>query len=154
MNVIVTGGAGYIGSHTCLELLNAGYQVTVIDNLCNASRESIRRVEALTGKAIAFHEVDLCDLDALRAVFRRTPEAKAVIHFAGLKAVGESVQHPLRYYRNNLDSTLNLCQAMREHGVHGTWFFPLRPRSMAIRPLSLSGRIFRFPVLTRMGGPN
>ena len=117
MNVIVTGGAGYIGSHTCLELLNAGYQVTVIANLCNASRESIRRVEALTGKAIAFHEVDLCDLDALRAVFRRTPEAKAVIHFAGLKAVGESVQHPLRYYRNNLDSTLNLCQAMREHGV-------------------------------------
>lgn len=117
MNVIVTGGAGYIGSHTCLELLNAGYRVTVIDNLCNASRESISRVEALTGKSIAFHEVDLCDLEALRKVFAHTSQITAVIHFAGLKAVGESVQQPLRYYRNNIDSTLNLCQVMWEHGV-------------------------------------
>ena len=117
MHVIVTGGAGYIGSHTCLELLNAGCRVTVVDNLCNSSRESIRRVEALSGKTIAFHEVDLLDLDALRAVFKQTPDAEAVIHFAGLKAVGESVQKPLLYYRNNLDATLNLCQVMAEHNL-------------------------------------
>ncbi len=117
MHVIVTGGAGYIGSHTCLELLNAGCRVTVVDNLCNSSRESIRRVEALSGKTIAFHEVDLLDLDALRTVFKQAPDAEAVIHFAGLKAVGESVQKPLLYYRNNLDATLNLCQVMAEHNL-------------------------------------
>ena len=117
MHVIVTGGAGYIGSHTCLELLNAGCRVTVVDNLCNSSRESIRRGEALSGKTIAFHEVDLLNLDALRTVFKQTPDAEAVIHFAGLKAVGESVQKPLLYYRNNLDATLNLCQVMAEHNL-------------------------------------
>lgn len=117
MHVIVTGGAGYIGSHTCLELLDAGYQVTVIDNLCNASRESIRRVEELTGKSIDFHEIDLLNLEAVRDVFARASDAAAVIHFAGLKAVGESVVQPLRYYRNNLDSTLNLCQVMQEQGM-------------------------------------
>jgi len=117
MHVIVTGGAGYIGSHTCLELLNAGCRVTVVDNLCNSSRESIRRVEALSGKTIAFHEVDLLDLNALRTVFKQAPDAEAVIHFAGLKAVGESVQKPLIYYRNNLDATLNLCQVMAEHNL-------------------------------------
>lgn len=117
MHVIVTGGAGYIGSHTCLELLSAGYRVSVIDNLCNASRESLRRVEQLTGKSIAFHETDLLDIDGVRTVFDRTPDASAVIHFAGLKAVGESVVKPLRYYHNNLGSTLNLCQVMAERGV-------------------------------------
>ena len=117
MHVIVTGGAGYIGSHTCLELLQAGYQVTVIDNLCNASRESLIRVEQLAGKPITFFEIDLLDIDGLRQVFRQTPEANAVIHFAGLKAVGESVQQPLRYYQNNLFATLNLCQVMAEQGV-------------------------------------
>ena len=117
MHVIVTGGAGYIGSHTCLELLNAGHRVTVIDNLCNSSRESIRRVEELTGKAVAFFEVDLLDTDKLRDVFVRTPEATAVIHFAGLKAVGESVAKPWLYYHNNLGSTLNLCRVMAERGV-------------------------------------
>jgi len=117
MHIIVTGGAGYIGSHTCLELLNAGHQVTVIDNLCNSSRESIRRVEELTGKSIAFFKVDLLDADKLRDVFVRTPDAAAVVHFAGLKAVGESVEQPLRYYHNNLGSTLNLCRIMQEQGV-------------------------------------
>jgi UDP-glucose 4-epimerase len=122
MHVIVTGGAGYIGSHTCLELLTAGYQVTVIDNLCNASRESIRRVEELTGKPIAFFEVDLLDTDRLRDVFTQTPNAAAVIHFAGLKAVGESVEKPLLYYQNNLGSTLNLCHIMQEHGLFNIVF--------------------------------
>ena len=117
MHVLVTGGAGYIGSHTCLELLHSGHQVTVIDNLANSSREALRRVEALSGRTLTFHEVDLLDLDALRTVFRQTPEATAVIHFAGLKAVGESVRIPLRYYQNNLNGTLNLCQVMAEQEV-------------------------------------
>jgi UDP-glucose 4-epimerase len=92
-------------------------QVTVIDNLCNASRKSIRRVEELTGKSIAFFEVDLLDTAKLRDVFAQTPDAAAVIHFAGHKAVGESVEQPLRYYRNNLGSTLNLCRVMQERGL-------------------------------------
>ena len=117
MHVLVTGGAGYIGSHTCLELLHSGHRVTVIDNLANSSREALRRVEALCGQPLTFHQVDLLDLDALRRVFRQIPEAGAVIHFAGLKAVGESVQVPLRYYQNNLIGTLNLCQVMNEAGV-------------------------------------
>ncbi len=122
MRVIVTGGAGYIGSHTCLELLNAGYQVTVVDNLCNSSRESIHRVEALTGKSITFFEVDLLDRDLLHEVFVQSPDAQAVIHFAGLKAVGESVQRPLLYYQNNLTATLNLCQVMQDRGLKNIVF--------------------------------
>jgi UDP-glucose-4-epimerase len=117
MHVIVTGGAGYIGSHTCLELLHAGYQVTVIDNLCNSSRKSLRRVEELTGKSLTFFEVDLLDEDRLREVFVQTPDATAVIHFAGLKAVGESVAKPWLYYHNNLGATLNLCRIMAERHV-------------------------------------
>lgn len=117
MHVIVTGGAGYIGSHTCLELLHAGHRVTVIDNLCNSSKESIRRVEELTGRSIAFHEIDLVDMQAVRAAFAQVEDGDAVIHCAGLKAVGESVTQPLRYYRNNLDATLNLCQVMLERGI-------------------------------------
>jgi UDP-glucose 4-epimerase len=156
MHVIVTGGAGYIGSHTCLELLNAGWQVTVIDNLCNASRESIRRVEALSGKTIAFHEVDLLDLDALRAVFRQAPDAQAVIHFAGLKAVGESVQKPLLYYRNNIGATLNLCQAMTEQGLTNIVFSSSAtvygdPASVPIRedfPLSCTNPYGRTKLMT------
>ena len=122
MRVIVTGGAGYIGSHTCLELLQAGYEVTVVDNLCNASRESLVRVEQLTGKTIAFHPVDLLDIEGLRQVFAQSPETGAVIHFAGLKAVGESVRQPLRYYQNNLFATLHLCQVMAEQGIKDVVF--------------------------------
>ncbi len=117
MHVLVTGGAGYIGSHTCLELLGAGHSVTVVDNLCNSSRFAIERVEELSGKAINFIELDLLDIDGLRQVFSRHGDLQAAIHFAGLKAVGESVEQPLRYYQNNLIATLNLCQVMSEHDV-------------------------------------
>ena len=117
MHVLVTGGAGYIGSHTCLELLNAGHTVTVVDNLCNSSRIAVIRVEELSGKKINFIELDLLDMPGLNEVFNRHADIGAVIHFAGLKAVGESVEQPLRYYQNNLISTLNLCEAMAAHGV-------------------------------------
>ncbi len=116
MDILVTGGAGYIGSHTCLELLQAGHRVTVVDNLSNASRESLHRVEALTGERLNFHAVDLLDREALRAVFAATA-VDAVIHFAGKKAVAESVAEPLLYYQNNVGGTLVLCQVMAEFAV-------------------------------------
>ncbi|MBU0510514.1 MAG: UDP-glucose 4-epimerase GalE [Chloroflexi bacterium] len=116
MKILVTGGAGYIGSHTCVELLQAGYEVIVVDNLSNSKEESLRRVRELTGKTLEFHKVDLLDREALSAVFRSTP-VDAVIHFAGLKAVGESVSVPLHYYRNNVAGTVTLCEVMQEHGV-------------------------------------
>ena len=122
MHILVTGGAGYIGSHTCLELLESGHQVTVIDNLCNASREGLRRVEKLTGKSLGFFQVDLLDADALNMVFRQNADATAVIHFAGLKAVGESVDKPLLYYQNNLTGTMNLCQSMQQHRIRNMVF--------------------------------
>ncbi len=122
MHIIVTGGAGYIGSHTCLELLNTGHEVTVIDNLCNANQEGLRRVEQLTGKTIRFFQVDLLDSVAVDQVFKESPTATAVIHFAGLKAVGESVEKPLLYYKNNLTGTLNLCQIMQDHGIKNIVF--------------------------------
>ena len=116
MRVLVTGGAGYIGSHTALELLNAGHEVCVVDNLSNSSRESLRRVEALTGGSIDFREVDVLDKPALTDVVAGAG-FDAVIHFAALKAVGESVAQPLRYYQNNITGTLALCEVMREQGV-------------------------------------
>lgn len=116
MHILVTGGSGYIGSHTCLELLNKAFDVTVIDNLSNSSRESIRRVEGITGKKLPFHEIDLCDKSAVNQIFDDN-NFNAVIHFAGYKAVGDSVVEPLNYYRNNLDSTLTLCEVMKAHGV-------------------------------------
>lgn len=121
MKVLVTGGAGYIGSHTCLELLAAGFEVTVVDNLANSSKESLRRVEKLTGKSIQFHNVDLCDKQAILEVVG-SDAFDSVIHFAALKAVGESVAKPLEYYENNLSGTLNLCFAMREHGIKNLVF--------------------------------
>lgn len=116
MHVLVTGGAGYIGSHTCLELLEAGYQVSVVDNLSNSSSESLRRVASLTGKEIAFREADLLDAPTLDEVFQQN-KFDAVVHFAALKAVGESVSKPLEYYQNNITGTVNLCQAMQRYGV-------------------------------------
>lgn len=116
MSILVTGGAGYIGSHTCLELLNAGYEVVVIDNLCNSCEESMKRVEELTGKTLKFYEADLLDQPAVEKVFDQE-NIEAVIHFAGLKAVGESVYKPLEYYHNNITGTLILCDVMRKHNV-------------------------------------
>jgi UDP-glucose 4-epimerase len=116
MNILVTGGAGYIGSHTVVELLGQGHAVTVVDNLCNSKAEAVRRLERITGRAIAFHRADLRDRAALAAVFAGAP-FEAVIHFAGLKAVGESVRQPLAYYDNNLTGTLALLETMQAHGV-------------------------------------
>ena len=121
MSILVTGGAGYIGSHTCVELLNRGYEVVVVDNLSNSSRESIRRVEELTGKKITFYEADLLDADAMEEIFD-IEMIDAVIHFAGLKAVGESVAKPLEYFHNNLTGTFILCDVMRRHGVKNIVF--------------------------------
>jgi len=121
MSILVTGGAGFIGSHTCVELLNAGYQVVAADNLVNSSRESLNRVSEITGKDITFYEVDLLDEQKLNQVFDHE-NIEAVIHFAGLKAVGESVYKPLEYYHNNLTGTLILCGCMRKHGVKNIVF--------------------------------
>ena len=115
MNILVTGGAGYIGSHTCVELLNGGYDVTVIDNLCNANPKSLKRVEAITGRKVKFYEGDVRDEALLRKIFAEN-EISAVIHFAGLKAVGESVAQPWRYYDNNLNTTLVLTKVMTDVG--------------------------------------
>ena len=112
MNILVTGGAGYIGSHTIVELLSNGHKVVVVDNLSNSSRESLNRVERITGKNIEFHEADVRDADALDAIFN-AHSIDAVIHFAGLKAVGESVAKALYYYQNNLESTLTLLERMK-----------------------------------------
>jgi UDP-glucose 4-epimerase len=116
MKVLVTGGAGYIGSHTCVELLKAGHDVVVVDNLSNSSEESLRRVQRIAGRAPVFERVDIRDGAGLDRIFGEHA-IDAVIHFAGLKAVGESVQQPLRYYRNNVEGTLALCEAMSSHGV-------------------------------------
>ena len=114
--ILVTGGAGYIGSHTCIELLQEGHEIVVADNLVNSSEEAINRVRQLTGRTFPFYRLDVCDRDKLDQVFSQN-HIDAVIHFAGLKAVGESVEKPLAYYRNNLDSTLTLCEIMQEHQV-------------------------------------
>ncbi len=121
MDVLVTGGAGYIGSHTCIELLGAGHNVIVVDNLSNSSYEALRRVEEITGQRVKFHQIDICDKEALETVFRGNP-IDAVIHFAGLKAVGESVEKPYLYYHNNVHGTLVLCDVMSRHEVFNLVF--------------------------------
>ncbi len=121
MAILVTGGAGYIGSHTCIELINAGYDIVVLDNLYNSCEESLKRVEKIVGKEIKFYEADIRDGEALKKIFDEE-EIDAVIHFAGLKAVGESVAKPLEYYDNNIAGTLVLCNAMRNAGVKNIIF--------------------------------
>lgn len=121
MAILVTGGAGYIGSHTCIELLNAGYEVVVVDNLCNSCMESVKRVEEITGKKVTFYEEDILNRAGLEKIFEKE-SIDSVVHFAGLKAVGESVRKPLEYYQNNIAGTLVLCEVMREHGVKNIVF--------------------------------
>ena len=144
MSILVTGGTGYIGSHTVVELLNTGNDVVIVDNLSNSKICVLDRIETITGKRPEFIECDLCDLDSLEAVFASHPDIESVIHFAGLKAVGESVSLPVKYYYNNLTSTLNLLDCMLRHGVYRIVFSSSAtvyglPKSVPIRedfPLS------------------
>ena len=121
MNVLLAGGAGYIGSHTCVELIEAGHTVVIADNFANSCPEAVRRVEEITGASIPLYEADVCDRAATEKIFSEN-QIDAVIHFAGLKAVGESVEKPLLYYRNNIDSTLTLLEAMKKFGVNNFIF--------------------------------
>ena len=121
MNVLLAGGAGYIGSHTCVELLNAGHDVIVADNFSNSCPEAIKRVEEITGKKVPLYEAHVCKKDAVDKIFAEN-KIDAVIHFAGLKAVGESCEKPVMYYRNNIDSTLTLLEAMKKYGVNNFIF--------------------------------
>jgi UDP-glucose 4-epimerase len=121
VKLLVTGGAGYIGSHTTVELLHAGHQIVVVDNLSNSKEEALKRVQELSGKSLVFYKVDLRDRDGLQAVFKSHP-FDAVIHFAGLKSPGESVSFPLRYYHNNVTGTIILCETMAEFGVKSLVF--------------------------------
>lgn len=121
MNILVTGGAGYIGTHTIIELLGAGHTVVVVDSLVNSNEESLRRVEKITGQKVPFYKIDCRDAFSLTKIFT-DHTIESVIHFAGLKAVGESVQHPLLYYRDNIDSTLSLLEVMQTYGVKNLVF--------------------------------
>ena len=136
MAILVTGGAGYIGSHTCVELVNAGYEVVVVDNLSNSKMESLSRVKEIIGKDITFYEVDILNRKDLEKVFAEN-KIDAVIHFAGLKAVGESVQIPLHYYHNNITGTLILCEVMNQYGSIN-WCLVHLPLCMVCR------KVFRF----------
>lgn len=121
MNVLLAGGAGYIGSHTCVELINAGHDVVIADNFSNSCPVAVERVEELTGRKIPLYEADVCDRDAVEKIFSEN-KIDAVIHFAGLKAVGESCEKPVEYYRNNIDSTITLLEVMKKHGVNNFIF--------------------------------
>ncbi|MCX4325692.1 MAG: UDP-glucose 4-epimerase GalE [Lachnospiraceae bacterium] len=144
-NILVTGGAGFIGSHTVVELLNAGYGVVVLDNLVNSSSESLERVKKITGKSIKFYKDDLLDKEALQNIFEKE-DISSVIHFAGLKAVGESCRIPLEYFNNNITGTINLLMAMEQYNVKSLVFSSSatvygKPESVPIRedfPLSVS----------------
>lgn len=121
MKILLTGGAGYIGSHTAIELMNAGYEIVICDDFSNSKPEAVKRIREISGKDFAFYRVNVCDKKALEEVFEKE-EISSVIHFAGFKAVGESVAKPLEYYKNNLDSTLTLLEVMKEHGVKNIIF--------------------------------
>lgn len=121
MSILVTGGTGYIGSHTCVELLDAGHDVIVVDNLSNSKIKAIDHIEGITGKILKFYKLDILNREGMYNVFEEN-DIEAVIHFAGLKAVEESVEEPLRYYQNNITGTLVLCEAMQRYGVKNMVF--------------------------------
>ena len=121
MKILVTGGAGYIGSHTCVELTEEGYEVVIVDNLYNASEKAVERIKEITGKDVVFYRADIRDYNAMNDIFAKE-KPDAVIHFAGMKAVGESVSKPMEYYENNIGGTLTLCKAMRENGCKNMIF--------------------------------
>ena len=120
--ILVTGGTGFIGSHTTVELQQAGYKVVIVDNLSNSKKEVVDGIEKITGVRPAFEQVDCCDLKALEGVFEKYPDIQGIIHFAASKAVGESVEKPLLYYRNNINSLINLLELMPKHHVKGIIF--------------------------------
>ncbi len=122
MKILVTGGAGYIGSHTCVELLDNGYEVVILDNLYNSNEKAVDRIEEISGKKVKFYKADMLDKPAMTAIFDENPDIAAVIHFAGLKAVGESVRKPVEYYQTNINGTLNLVDVMRQHGCKNIIF--------------------------------
>ena len=121
MKILVTGGAGYIGSHTCVELLNAGYEVVILDNLYNSNRKAVDRIEQITNKSVIFYEIDITDKEAVQRLFDEQ-DIDGVIHFAGLKAVGESVHKPIEYYHTNIEGTLILVDQMQKHHVKNLIF--------------------------------
>ena len=152
MNILVTGGAGFIGSHTIVELLNAGHNVVVMDNLSNSKITSLKRVEELTGRSVVFEKIDLLDTDGMDTLFTNH-DIDAVIHFAGLKAVGESVEKPLFYYENNVTGTINLCNLMNKHGVK-RMVFSSSATVYGNPSESLSPKHRNFLLQTRMGRQN
>lgn len=121
MNVLLTGGAGFIGSHTAVELVEKGHDIVIIDNFCNSKTESVRRIEKIIGRPVKLYRADVCDREALETIFQEN-KLDAVIHFAGLKSVGESLQMPMTYYRNNIDSTLTLLEVMKKYGCQNLIF--------------------------------
>ena len=153
MAILITGGTGFIGSHTVVELLNIGEEVIIVDNLCNSKLCVLDRIEAITGKRPIFYKVDLLDRAALAEVFEKHKNIDSVIHFAGLKAVGESVSMPLHYYHNNLTGTFNLCEEMIAHGIMRIVFRPRRRFTGCLRAFR-SRRISRFRPQIRMAKPS
>ena len=138
MKVLFTGGLGYIGSHTAVEIMNAGYDVVIVDNLSNSKEEVLTKIETLTGKSVSFYKLDVCDKEKFEEVFIAHPDIFAVIHFAGYKAVGESVKKPLMYYENNLISTYNLLELMQKYNVKNLIFSSSATVYEANQPMPLS----------------
>ena len=153
MSILVTGGAGYIGSHTVVELQNAGYDVVVADNLCNSSEKSLERVEKITGKPVKFYKADILDRDALNEVFDKE-EIDSCIHFAGLKAVGESVTKPWEYYENNIAGTLTLVDVMRKHNVKNIIFSSSATIMVILQRFRLQKTVRRDSAPIRTVGPS
>lgn len=153
MKILVTGGTGYIGSHTCVELLTEGYEVVIVDNLYNSSEKVIERINEITGKDVIFYKTDIRNYDAMNSIFLKE-KPDAVIHFAGLKSVGESVSKPLEYYENNICGTLNLCKVMRENACNNIIFPHLRPYMVNRNLFRLLKSVQRGYALIRMVGQN